>query len=268
MKLNDWNNIYNNVTRWAISRMSTTSFFEDSKDDWIESLIWLEKFEKELFDKYHKEYKSKFTMRCREWSQLCHKYIHRARKINNRTIGTFFFEIWSSGRHCWKSFISNTTNPFNYTRQATKEEIEYANKYLVPKYANKEVFKNDKTVWYRDDTKVLTYRGINAIIDSVFCDAHILYRNKHHTFQLIYDWYYPIDEFLDLEKMWKPLKEEFSEECDEIYKAVKDYIVISRKDVKIAWERFSTDCYCAEFLVVTDYYIREFIKWYKGEINK
>ena len=213
MKLENWDITYNHFVRWALRRMEpdTLEFYNNKQEDWVRTLQTLNTFEDELFKRFYTNEKSnKFRMRGREWDALCHKYIHKARKNNDRVMADFFFEIWTDCRSYFKSNDKLYKSIYEaWSRPITKEELEYANKYLIPDLkteAQKEAHKN--TVWFSEKSKVLTYRGIKAPIDDMWGEAHIMYRGKKHQFSLDWDWWYPIDMFIDLTKCWKRQKED------------------------------------------------------------
>lgn len=87
--------------------------------------------------------------------------------------------------------------PQEYLRPITQEELDFALANLIPG-------DSVNIEWYNRDSKVLTYRNLNAVVDNRFGQAHILDDDGTLLdFDLIWDWYYPIDRYLDLEKGWK-----------------------------------------------------------------
>lgn len=212
MKLENWDITYNHFVRWALRRMEpdTLEFYHDNFEDWVHTLQMLNTFETELFKRFYTNNKSaKFRIRSREWDTLCRKYIHKGRKTNDRTMANFFFQIWNDCRWYFKSNNNLYLSVYsNWSRPITDKELEYANKYLIPELkteAQQEAHRN--TVWFSKNSKVLTYRGINAPIDDIWGCAHLLYKGEKHDFSLDWDWWYPIDMFIDLTKCWKRQKE-------------------------------------------------------------
>lgn len=205
MTLNNWRDEYCHIVRWVISRIEAADLFKDNKDDWVECLIYLEKFEKELFEKHYNSKTKKFVIREREWFAICHRYIKKAKKENKRKKADFIFAIWTDLAN--SLYFKNHKDPWNaydLCRKITKEELEFANKYLIPKLdtiAQKRAHKN--TVWYDKDSDVLIYRNNKFILDNCWREAHILHKGKERSFSLDWDWWYPIDRYLDLEKGWK-----------------------------------------------------------------
>lgn len=93
MTLNNWRDEYCHIVRWVISRIGAADLFKDNKDDWVECLLYLEKFERDLFEKHYNSKTKKFVIREREWSAICHKYIKQAKKENKRKKADFIFTI-------------------------------------------------------------------------------------------------------------------------------------------------------------------------------
>lgn len=195
MKEQEWNKVYAALIRWAIRRMSKDSlkFYGDKRSDWIKCLLLLDEFEGKLY-KTLPEIGEDFEITADEFSKLCHEYISKHKVY---TIKFFFFTLWTDCRH----YLENTTYNFtSFIKPATKEEIEQARK----------DFSEVTDVWYNethtskhtfnDDAKVIEYRGLRLIVDNEWGDAWIKHNDEIRHFQLIWDWYYPIDEFIDLEK--------------------------------------------------------------------
>ena len=206
MKQSDWDKEYNHIVRWAIRRMSDDclSFYEDKREDWVTCLVWLDEFEHELINK-HLMFAEELDMTASEWSKLCHKYISKAKKINNRTVGDFFFTIWTDCRFDFKN-TSRRLNYYNdYVKPATEEEIKFAREHFSHvKEIDWHGEKREHTHTFSDDAKVLEYRKHRFIIDNEWNDAwYIRNDGSAGSFNLIWDWYYPIDTFIDLYEGWK-----------------------------------------------------------------
>lgn len=63
-------------------------------------------------------------------------------------------------------------------------------------------------------------------------------------------------------------QEEFPEDCDTIWKYLlsKGTPLFDKEMLSSLWEEFSTEEYCAGFLIPYDYYIEEFIVWLKEKV--
>ena len=202
MRFADWNELYSYEVRRALKPIEYESS-EDIRNNWFYCLQILNRFEKNLYNKYYNFKTGGFNIRYREWFSLCHKYIRQARKENNHMLGDFLFSLWNTG--CY--YFKRHKDPRSYlevSRPITDEELEFANKYLIPELETleaKEAYKN--TIWYSKESRVITYRNINAIVDDQWEVGHILYKGSHKQFPTDWDWWYNIDRFLDLEKNWK-----------------------------------------------------------------
>lgn len=187
MTLDNFNNICNNAKEWANRRMSTQSlaFYKDSKKDWLKCLSKL--------DDFIKEFDASITLD--DWFSICHKYI----SSDSDVIKMFFFDIWQKGKNYFEDFTASI-DLSNCMKSATDEEIKYAKKHFscVEELIHGERVKFEYTF---DNAKVLEYRDNRFIIDNEVGNAWTLDKNnKIKSFQLIWDWYYPIDEYLDLEE--------------------------------------------------------------------
>lgn len=192
IKLENWLHCYNHHVDWVLRQLRSDQLISEDnfvveKDAYINALvIYLADLEKELFKKYYDSSRECFTASRRQWSALCHKYIKKARLAKDYISGDLIFGIWTFCDECFKSKrVLNSV--VNFTRPATEEEISKA----------AEMFPGHHV------TKILTYRNINAPISDDWCAALIMYNNEIQDFQLIWDWWYPIDRFLDLVKDWK-----------------------------------------------------------------
>ena len=203
MKISDWTNEFHHLVKWTL-RMKN-SVYDDLKSNWISCIERLYEFDNELSEYLVvKKDKLRYKITYEQLFDLTHKYIEQARNNNNSTIGHFFFVLWCNLKCLFKKDKKNfiLCNCSKYLRDATQAEIDYANKNLCPNEDKREVYKD--VTWYDNTTQILTYRDINAPIDSVWGCAHVLDDNNVvKTFSLDWDWWFPIDEYLDLERGWK-----------------------------------------------------------------
>ena len=198
MKLSDWESLYSTVVSQIVRRMDneTLSFYSDNVQDWVDALLSLGKFEEELFDKYYKPETQHICIRYRTWTSLCRKYMRTARKENKKKSAQIIFNLWGLAAYCFPR-TKHIKEPQEYLRPITQEELDFALANLIPG-------DSVNIEWYNRDSKVLTYRNLNAVVDNRFGQAHILDDDGTLLdFDLIWDWYYPIDRYLDLEKGWK-----------------------------------------------------------------
>lgn len=146
-------------------------------------------FEKELYkDYFDKPGVRKISFA--EYQILCNKYIHQAKIDKKLASVRFFFCLYKDYQVPYKHFA-------DYYKPATKAEIKQAKKDFghVKEEFNGEILEHNHT--FSDDTDVLDYRGLRLIIDDEWGDAWIKDENGEiHHFQLIWDWDYPIDEYI------------------------------------------------------------------------
>lgn len=199
MTVENWDSIYNHNVRWALRRCEDLSIecYHDTKEDWFKSLQKLNEFEDELFKNVDSD-KIPFTFD--EWLDFCHKYINEAKEEDNYVKANFFFHIWYDGCNYFEDDYLHNFDYTEFLKPATKEEIEQARKDFghVKEHFYDDITEHDHT--FSDDAKVLEYRGIRFILDNEWYNAWIKTKSgsiKH--FELIWDWYYPIDRFISLE---------------------------------------------------------------------
>lgn len=197
MTKKDWTNIYGFITRWAgrCAKYAIDHGDEAKGNSWLQALLPLLEIHNWLYDRVSEQDEEKFLIRSREWFSVCHKYINQARKKNNYLTALVMFEVWQTGRQYIGRKRPNICEYKNYCRGATEEEFAKA-KAEFPI----ELFQVEK----KEDLGILTYRSLNAPINlhedlALVCDA---VTGLTYKFQLIWDWWYPIDEYLDLTAGW------------------------------------------------------------------
>ena len=208
IKLRDWDRLYVHNFDWVLRRLSPDCLnsYHDTAKDWQEAVLVFNVFQTELFRDYGVNYTSgtKFKKGCVKGLELTaeqlfditHKYINQ---FTNYTVRSFIFHWWSDLRHYIEGALPPLDQPWLYYKPATKEEIEYARKEFshIEEMRYDEKITHDHT--FKDDAQVLEYRGERYIIDSEWGDAWT--KNKKgevRSFQLQWDWWYPIDEYIDL----------------------------------------------------------------------
>ena len=85
-------------------------------------------------------------------------------------------------------------NISNFQIDSTQEEREYAEK----------MFPHDNSSFLSDDTKIMNYKGLKIYVYQPYAIGFIVDHNKEiKQFDLIWDWWYPIDRYVYLEKGYK-----------------------------------------------------------------
>lgn len=186
-----WTKTYRFFSYSILKRLSIID--SNISDDSIQDLSYIASklidFEKELY----KDYFDKPGVRnisFEEYQILCNKYIHQAKIDKKLASVRFFFCLYKDYQVPYKHFA-------DYFKPATKAEIKQAKKDFghVKEEFNGEILEHNHT--FSDDTDVLDYRGLRLIIDDEWGDAWIKDENGEiHHFQLIWDWDYPIDEYI------------------------------------------------------------------------
>lgn len=186
-----WTKTYRFFSYSILKRLSIID--SNISDDSIQDLSYIASrlidFEKELY----KDYFDKPGVRnisFEEYQILCNKYIHQAKIDKKLASVRFFFCLYKDYQVPYKHFA-------DYFKPATKAEIKQAKKDFghVKEEFNGEILEHNHA--FSDDTDVLDYRGLRLIIDDEWNDAWIKDENGEiHHFQLIWDWDYPIDEYI------------------------------------------------------------------------
>lgn len=186
-----WTKTYRFFSYAILKRLSIID--SNISDDSIQDLSYIASrlidFEKELYkDYFDKPGVRKISFA--EYQILCNKYIHQAKIDKKLASVRFFFCLYKDYQVPYKHFA-------DYFKPATTAEIKQAKKDFghVKEEFNGEILEHNHT--FSDDTDVLDYRGLRLIIDDEWGDAWIKDENGEiHHFQLIWDWDYPIDEYI------------------------------------------------------------------------
>lgn len=207
IKLRDWDKLYRHTFDWFLRRIEPDCLesYGDTEQDWLEAIKAFYKVQQELFETYGVVYKSGskskrgsikgLELTADQLFELFHKHLNL---YKNRTVRYFIFHWWNSLRYYVKDAQPTLDCAFELFKTATKEEVEQANKdfahYEYDHYG--EIQKSDHTF---NNGRVLEYRGIRFPLDDQWGDAWIKRKDGTIThFNLVWDWWYPIDEFLDL----------------------------------------------------------------------
>lgn len=207
IKLSVWDRLYVHTFDWFLRRIEPDCLesYGDKEQDWFEAIKAFHKVQQELFETYGITYKSGskakrgsikgIELTADQLFELFHKHLNL---YKNRTVRYFIFHWWNSLRYYIEGAQPTLDCAFELFKTATKEEIEQANKdfayYEYDHYG--EIQKSDHTF---NNGRVLEYRGIRFPIDDQWGDAWIKRKDGTIThFNLVWDWWYPIDEFLDL----------------------------------------------------------------------
>lgn len=195
MKISEWFDIFSRIVNWTIREIKYDKEEDKSYDDRVSCLLLMSDFEDDLFES--KTFDDKFNLNYAEWSELCHTYIKEHK--GNYIIANFFFSIWDQGRYYFDDFNIPFDVYSDYVKPATKEEIDFAREHFST--VTEEIYgeTHTHTHTFSDSAEVLEYRDVRFIIDIEWGNAWYYHNGKVYSFQLIYDWWYPIDRFISLE---------------------------------------------------------------------
>lgn len=208
IKLSDYDRLYRHLTDWALRRIEpdTLKFYGDKVEDWVNALMAFEKVEKELFKDYAITYKTKkrskyikgFELTADQLFNLFHKHINQ---YGNYIVRYFIFHWWNDLRYYVEGAQPTLDCAWELYKPATKEEIEQARidfgSVEDKDLCTNEVYHHNHT--FKDDAVVLEYRGNRFIIDNEWgCAWTKNKKGEVRSFTLDWDWWYPIDEYLDL----------------------------------------------------------------------
>ena len=197
MKLSDWDSEYINSIRFIRHRMKDSSlkFFNVKKHDMIRSLELLDIFDTEILDKFYRPNKDRFIISYKQFEYLCKRYIRKCKKEYNMFGADIFFSILTDMRVFFRENDKYLLyNISNFQIDSTQEEREYAEK----------MFPHDNFSFLSDDTKIMNYKGLKIYVYQPYAIGFIVDHNKEiRQFDLIWDWWYPIDRYVYLEKGYK-----------------------------------------------------------------
>ena len=207
IKLRDWDRLYVCTFDWVLRRMEPDNleFYKDSEQDWIKAIRAFNKVQLELFDRYAINYKhggsfkkksiKGLELTAEQLFELFHKHLNQ---YDNHTVRYFIFKWWTNLRHYVKGAEPALDCPWELYKDATNEEIDLANKEFAS-YEYDYHGENNKSEHTFNTGEVLEYRGIRFPIDDQWGDAWFKKKNGEIMhFNLVCDWWIPIDECLDL----------------------------------------------------------------------
>ncbi len=188
----DWASLFGGYSRWIFRRIQpdVTEFYNDDINNWITSMEYLSQFEDEIYAKYFSKDKD---ITPQQWRKMCIKYLNKAKKMDNFEMGNLFFDIYED--------CPETLNELDYIKPATKEEIEQARKdFSIVEDERIEGGKIIHNHTFSDNAKVLEYQGVRMIIDNEWGTAWYKDEKGIHSFDIVWDWNFPIDEYFLLYK--------------------------------------------------------------------
>lgn len=211
IKLSDYDRLYRHNFEWVSRRLEPDclELYKDTEQGWIEALLVFNKVQDELFKQYSVGYKSGDEYKRKhikgieinkdQLFELFHKYINTC---TNYTARQFIFHWWNDLRYFVEGAQPTLDCPWTNYKPATKEEIDQA-RINFGSVKDKDLYTNEvyhHSHTFKDNAVVLEYRGNRFIVDNEWGHAWTKDKNGNvRHFELAWDWWLPIDEYLDLE---------------------------------------------------------------------
>jgi len=207
IRLKDWDRLYVHTFDWVLRRLEPDCLesYKDTEQDWLDAIKAFNKLQLELFKKYALTYKSgdSYKRKCIKGieltaDQLFELFHRHLNQYTNHTVRYFIFHWWNDLRHYIEGALPPLDCPWEYYKKATEEEIKQAEKDFGSVTEERHGEKVTHHHTFKSAT-VLEYRGNRFIIDTEWGSAWTKDKNGNvRSFQLDWDWWYPIDEYLDL----------------------------------------------------------------------
>ena len=209
IKIAEWNAVYRHMFDFALSRLEpeALSVHNESADDWLAAFRVFNDLQDALFESSAVSYKTGpkarrgiikgLELTSEQLSDLFHAYMSDS---TCRVVRYFLFSWWNHLRDFVPDAALALGDPSGSLKPATAEEIDYARAnfgHVKELWNGKEIEHSHE---FPDDSRVLQYRDHRFIVDRDWGDAWTKDKSgavRH--FRLDWDWWYPIDEYLDLE---------------------------------------------------------------------
>ena len=187
-----WELLFRSYAKWIFRRIQPDNleFYHDNIDNWIITADKLSCFEEWLFIKYYDVNKIPTE---KAWKKECVKYIKMAKESHNKEMAEFFFSMY-------EDYPCANLDESRFIKTATPEEVALANQVFGTYTYTHEDDELTSTHTF-DNAEVLDYLGVRMPIDNEWHSAWYKDENgKIMYFDLIWDWYYPIDQYFLLDK--------------------------------------------------------------------
>jgi len=193
-----WDSLYSRNFAWVTR--SLKACLNEKALEWVDALRLFYDFENELFNTYEilneENYVLGLELTAEQLFEIAHKYIN---KSTVHTVRYFIFKWWNDLRYYVDGAQPNLDSPWELYQTATAEETMYARQYFSVVTENFRGEQHTHFHTFKDNGPVLVYRGIRFPIDDEWGNAWALDKNGNpRSFSLEWDWWYPIDEYLDL----------------------------------------------------------------------
>ncbi len=170
---------------------------DDKVDVFVEAFQIMGEFQDTVTLKYLKD--DKIRLSYKQLERLIGKFIDECRKRDNHTAAEAIFKIFNDLKKTYKEDRQFVLNDYlDFLSKPTAEELEYA----YSKLSMKEVvvgFSGGEIE--KDKISMLDYKGLRMI--EYYGDAYLpIDDESYHIFNLVWDWWYPIDRYIYLERGW------------------------------------------------------------------
>lgn len=196
--LEQWDSLYSRNFAWVTR--SLKACLNEKALEWVDALRLFYDFEKELFSTYEvvdeDNYVLGLELTAEQLFEIAHKYINKSAV---HTVRYFIFKWWNDLRYYIDGARPNLDSPWELYQTATAEDTRYAREYfsVVTEDFHGEQHTHFHT--FKDNGFILVYRGIRFPIDNEWgCAWTLDKKGNPRSFSLEWDWWYPIDEYLDL----------------------------------------------------------------------
>lgn len=193
MKHKEFSDAYQRAHDW-LARIYT----DDKADVFVEAFQIMGAFQDTVTPKYLKD--DKIRLSYERFERLIGKFIDECRKRNNHVAAEALFKIFNDLKTTYKEDRHFVLNDYlDFLSKPTDEELEYAYSKLSLK---KDVVGFSGGEIEREKIHMLDYKGLRMI--EYYGDAYLpIDDESYFIFNLVWDWWYPIDRYIYLEKGWK-----------------------------------------------------------------
>jgi hypothetical protein len=196
--LTQWDSLYSRIFAWVTRSLKACS--DKEALEWVAALRLFYDFENELFNTYEvldeENYILGLELTAEQLFDITHKYINMS-KVH--IVRYFIFHWCTELRHYMDGAEPVLDAPWELYQPATADEIKFAREHFseVTETHYDQTYTHSHT--FSDDAQVIVYRNQRFIIDTEWGNAWTVDKKGNvRSFQLEWDWWYPIDEYLDL----------------------------------------------------------------------
>lgn len=171
---------------------------DDKVDVFVEAFQIMGVFQDTIAIKYLKDDKIKLSYK--RFERLVGKFIGECRKRDNHIAAEAIFKIFNDLKTTYKEDRQFVLNDYlDFLSKPTDKELEYAYSKLSLK---EDVVRFSGGEIEKEKIRMLDYKGLRMI--EYYGDAYLPIDDEAYlSFNLVWDWWYPIDRYIYLGKGWK-----------------------------------------------------------------